>query len=185
MNMQAENPQNQVEFLTKYGKEVAAIAAAIAQKKAQADTNSEAMKSPTESLTAQLRAFATKTAEDGVSVEDGREGLRFALTAFKCPTGSVKASGNHYAGYRKLLADGVNIETKSVAEAQKAIESNAVTVARDVKKALNAYAKEHKWGADEWLAFAKREGLALDTVSREDAESIEDEVEAQEAQAAA
>jgi hypothetical protein len=176
---------NALQVMTAYAEQIGRIGEVMAANKAASTDATDASKERNGTLADALRAYVRQTAEDGVSVDDGSAGLTAGLTALEMPKGTVKASGNHYRGFRKLLELGQDIDTLSTREAQAAVESDEVKAAKAAKGALSTYAKEQKWQAADWL-------LALDTLGvprpegyeEQDAMSAEDDADIREEAAA-
>lgn len=61
-------------------------------------------------VVAKLREVANVTHEAGEPVQEVRAAMLATLAGFELPAGSVKASGNQLAGFRAMLADGLNID---------------------------------------------------------------------------
>lgn len=160
----------------KYNDLIASIGEAMAANKAAQAARTEVAREETATLTSRVKDYATATATDGVKVEDARQALTGALTMMGAPSGSVKASGNHFAGFRQLLAEGKDISTLSTKHAQDAIASDEVKALKAAKDALAKYAKEHKWTSAEWVAMLQREGIVT---AAAEADADESEVEEQ------
>src|SRR5688572_7896697 len=112
MNMKLN--MNAAVIAATYAVQIEAIASALAGKAgAAADATLQGG-----TVSAKLRELATTTAKDGVDAGEARAALKMALEsatlengnpAFKA--GTVKASGNHFAGYRAMIAADIDIET--------------------------------------------------------------------------
>lgn len=159
---------NALQVMNAHSDRISAIAETILTNKAAQAEASAASGERAKSLAGELRGYVRETAEGDVSVADGFAGLVAGLTALGVPKGTVKASGNHYKGYRKLLSEGVNIDEVSTAGAQEAIASDDVKAVKAAKAALATHAKEAKWGGADWLNLldildiARPEGYAAD-----------------------
>ena len=86
---------NALEFVTKYNGQISTIGATMAANKVADKAASNARSERGESLADQVRAFVKETANDGVSIEDGRAGLIAGLTMLGLPSGSLRASSIH------------------------------------------------------------------------------------------
>lgn len=152
----------------------AAIAANLNATTAANAANKEANDGRATTTVQLLRDYATVTAADGVPVEDARKAMQTMLTGFDVKAGSVKASGNQFAGFRALLADGVNIADKSAKDAQDAVASDDTKRLNAVKDAWKAHTKG--WKLDQWLAFGAEVGFYAEpaTVTADDAATDDD-----------
>lgn len=173
------NLQNVLELQNTYRVQIAEIAEAMAAAAAVKATSTDNNNAAGVTLTSRVKAFATITAEAGDDAEEARRALTGNLTTLEMPKGSIKASGNHFAGFRKLIDEGKDIAPLSTKDAQEAIASDEVKAIKAAKSALNKYAKDNKWKAADWLAMLEREGIVTGG-----ADADESEVEA-EARAAA
>lgn len=154
---------NAIQFATNYAEQLTAIAAAFDASKDASKAASDANAERSKSLTQQIKDFATLTFIDEVPVTEARAGLTYALTAFEVAKGSVKASGNHFAGYRAMLADEIDIDAKSNKDAQAYIESADVKAKNEARKAFAKHSA--KWTATQWLALLAREGIKMTTAT--------------------
>lgn len=154
---------NAIQFATAYAEQLTALAAAFNASKDASKVASEANKERGKSLTQQVKDFATLTYIDGIPADEARAGLTYALNAFEVPKGSVKASGNHFAGYRAMLADEVDIDAKSNKDAQAYIESADVKAKNECRKAFGKHTQ--KWTATQWAALLVREGISTSKVT--------------------
>lgn len=148
---------NVATLMTRHADLFAAIAANLNATTAANAANKEANDGRATTTVQLLRDYATVTAGDGVPVEEARKALQTMLTGFDVKAGSVKASGNQFAGFRKLLADGVNIADKSAKDAQDAVASDDTKAMTAVREAFKAHTKG--WKLAEWQAFGAREGF--------------------------
>lgn len=180
---------NAMKLAMQYADQIAAIAEAMVRKDEASKSASEASKANTSTLTDMVRDFAVQTAADGIPAEDGRKALIFGLTGLEAPKGSVKASGNHFAGYRAMIADGVEVADKSVKDAQAYIASDDVKAINAIKAAWAEARKAANggkgWKLADWQAFAEREGIKLTTATIETREVTDDEADAIHAEARA
>lgn len=128
---------------------IAAIRAALAGKAEAAGAASEAGAS----VSTALRAYAAATHADGDDAEEAREALTAMLLAGKVKPGTVKGSGNHFAGFRAMLADGLNIETGKDGKPYTAADAQNYIASDDVKrlKAIKAAISEVVSGASKKL----------------------------------
>lgn len=148
---------NVATLMTRHADLFAAIAANLNATTAANAANKEANDGRTTTTVQLLRDYATITAADGVPVEESRKALQTMLTGFDVKAGSVKASGNQFAGFRQLLADGVNIADKSAKDAQDAVASDDTKAMTAVREAFKAHTKG--WKLADWQAFGAREGF--------------------------
>ena len=158
---------NVFDFYQRYQDQLATIAETMAANKAAQSVASEAASERKDSLVGKVRDFAKLTHEDNVPVKEARELFQGALKILKAPEGSVKASGNHFAGYRILLAEGKDISNTSSAEAQEAAASPETRAIKQAKREFNKVTK--KWTAEQW-----QELLALYTDSEDTTDSVSD-----------
>lgn len=154
---------NPIQFAHTYSEPLVQLAAAFNASKDASKAAAEANGERSKSLTQQIKDFATLTYIDGVPTADARAGLTYALTAFEVAKGSVKASGNHFAGYRAMLADDIDIDAKSNKDAQAYIESADVKAKNEARKAFAKHTQ--KWTATQWLALLAREGISTSKVT--------------------
>ena len=149
---------NAIQFANNYSAQLTALAAAYTDNKAAQAAAGDASKERTESLTQQLKDFATLTHIDDVDTAVSRQGLTFALNALEVPKGSVKACGNHFAGYRAMLNDEVDIDGKSNKDAQDYVASDEVKAKAAAKKLFGKHTQ--KWTAAQWEGLLIREDVA-------------------------
>lgn len=168
------NLTNVLELQNTYRAELAQIAEAMAAAAAVKATGGEANSAATGTLVSRVKAFATLTHEAGADGEEARRALTGTLTTLEMPKGSVKASGNHFAGFRKLIDEGKDIAPLSTKDAQEAVESDEVKAIKAAKSALNKYAKDQKWKSADWNAALELIGVTVGA----DAEDEEVEREA-------
>ena len=84
---------------------LAPLAAPIAQAMAATGAASQVASDARNGITASTKAYAVASAEAGIEVATGREVLRMVLTQAEVKAGSIKANGNHFAGFRAILED--------------------------------------------------------------------------------
>ena len=172
---------NVFDFYQRYQDQLATIAETMAANKAAQSVASEAASERKDSLVGKVRDFAKLTHEDSVPVKEARELFQDALKLLKAPEGSVKASGNHFAGYRILLAEGEDISNVSSAAAQDAAASPETRAIKKAKQAFNKVTK--KWTAEQWQELLAMYGAGEDDSS--DSTSEESEAIVAKARAAA
>lgn len=155
---------NAMQTMNTYADQIALIAEAMQAAANVKAANKETADAAGSTLVSRVKDYANVTAADGVEVEIGRKALQLGLTGLEAPAGSVKASGNHYAGFRKLISLNKDISTLSTRDAQEAIESDEVKAVKAAKKALNDYAKANKWTSKDWNALLEMGGITGGTV---------------------
>lgn len=177
---------NTIQVLQQYTEQLAAIAAALNGSKSASDVAGTARGTVSDAK----RAYATATAVDDVPVEDARKALQLYLAGegVKAPA----AHGNHFAGYRELIASGIDIDTMNDGkpatdkDAQAAVASDEVKALSAVRKAISSHvaglAKATKEtggmaGAIERLtAFANANAIKLDREDSAEARQVQEAV---------
>lgn len=145
---------NALQIMAANAAQLNAIVEAIVKAKASGTEASEAKGSVAQAV----REYAVTTAEAGTDTAEARKALQIVLAADDRTTGSVKATGHHYVGFRTLIADGVDVmnggpdgKPVSTAEAQARIASDDVKARKALKSAVSQAVK---------AAGDKREGEA-------------------------
>lgn len=159
---------NVFEFYQAYPQQLADIASMMTEVRAAQAAASEAAKDRNDSLTSRVRGMAQQTHNDGIPVEQARSLFTAALKSLHAPEGSVKASGNHFAGYRILLAEGKDISNASTAEAQEAAASPEVRALKQAKREFNKLTK--KWTLADWQNLLEMYGETTTVAGTADAE---------------
>lgn len=175
VNTKFDNP---LTLAQDYGKTLFELASALNQKATDGEQAREAGKAVTNTVTAKLKEFALITAKDGVPVEAARAALNIALTGFMVKEGTRKASGNHFAGFRAMLAsdkvDAVAFKKATVREAQDFIASDESKAKNAAKREWQQHTKD--WTAVQWHTFLLEQGVRIE--GQTDNSTAEDEEEA-------
>lgn len=177
---------NTIQVLQQYPDQLAAIAAALNGSKSASDAAGTARGTVSDAK----RAYALATAADEVPTEEARKALQLYLAGegVKAPA----AHGNHFAGYRELLAGGFDIETMNEGrpatdrDAQAAIASDDVKALQAVRKAISGHisglakaTKETggtKAAIERLTAFANANGIALERENSTEAKQVQEAV---------
>lgn len=150
----------QGEFLKKYEGELSILASQLNKKDADASLAKEAGDTGKKTVTAALKKYAEHTHADGVAVEVARGILRVALTMNGVKEGTIKASGNHLAGFRAMLVRGVKgseWNEATAADAQSEIASDESKAKSAAKKEWNDHTS--KWTSVQWHDFLVAQGV--------------------------
>lgn len=150
----------QADMLKKYESELSVLASQLNKKDADSAIASDAGAKSKSTVTAALKTYAEHTAADGIDVEVARGILRVALTINGVKEGTIKASGNHYAGFRAMLGRGVKgseWNEATVADAQSEIASDESKAKATAKKEWSTHTA--KWSAADWNKFLIEQGV--------------------------
>jgi hypothetical protein len=141
-----------IQLLTTYNAQLAAITAAIVNNAAASAEASTASKDRKDSLATSIRAYARDTAADEVSADEAGAALRLVLGAAEVKAGTIKGYGASFRGFRAMLEAGVDISEKNTKEAQDFVASDEVKALKAAKDRVKAATAEYKLA--DWLALA-------------------------------
>lgn len=167
---------NAIDYAGLHSATLSELASAYANKSAVSKANADSNKDAGSSVTKLLKVYAIETSKDAdVSVDTARAAMQYALRGLGVKDGTVKASGNHFAGFRKMLSEG--IQQKAWDEATTATAQLAV--ASEEVKAKNEAIKEWKDHTAKWDAVKWNEFLIEQGVRTAAGETVEGETEAE------
>lgn len=140
-------------IFTTYAVQLDAIGTALSQGTEKlTDEQKASNEAGRKSVASAVRDFATVTAENGVDAGEARLVLQLYLSGNHHKTGTIKAYGNAYAGYRQLIEAGKDVTEVTTKQAQDAAASDAVKAKKLARDRIKAATKD--WNAAKLVALA-------------------------------
>lgn len=146
---------NMQHFAT-YAPLAAAVVTAVVNNAAASAEASQASSDRKGSIASELRAFVTRTHDDGVNADDAAAILAAVMVGAELKSGTVKGYKVSFRGYRAMLADGETIDGIDTKKAQEYVASDEVKELNAAKARLRkATANKKVWNAARFNELAE------------------------------
>lgn len=152
---------------------VAELVAVMAENAAATSEAGAANKERSGTLADKLRNLARVTAQESISTEEAMVVYRAIATGAELKKGTINGYGASFAGFRKLLDEGKDIDAYNVKAAQDAVASEETKAKREAQKRLRAAIKGWKAAEiAELAAIAEQSTRNDDDATSEEREEV-------------